>query len=184
MFIDEKWERLYQMFGVQDVMHFISSSDLQNAVLPAKIVFILFTLFFFGAVMYFYFNSSYLRFQFLQDVAEFFSWKAYGLREVSKRWNKITKRVGSGSESDYKLAIVEADYFLMKTLEDRDYEGETFEELMNGVSKKMLPNFDDILAAHAVRDSIVHEPDFKLDIEDGKKILATYESAINILSVS
>ena len=134
--------------------------------------------------MYFYFNSTYIQYQFLQDLTEFFSWQAYGLRSVNKRWKKISDQVASGLEQDYKLTITEADDLLYQILEEKGYEGETFEDLINGAGKKMLPNFDDILFAHGVRNSIVYDPNYKLDSEVAKKMLSDYESAIKNLAVS
>ena len=179
----DKWEQLYTLLGIKDFIYFISSPSIQDSLFGIKLVFIFFTLFFFAAVMYFYFNSSYIQYQFLQDVTEFFFWQAYGLREINRRWKKIMKKTESGAESDYKLAIIDADDFLQQTLENRDYRGETFEDLVNAAGKK-VPNIDAIIQAHAVRNSIVYEPDFRLEIERAKGILYDYENAIKGISVS
>jgi hypothetical protein len=48
----------------------------------------------------------------LEDVVEFFSWQPYGQRELSKQWDKIKKRTESKLDSDYKLAVIDADDFL------------------------------------------------------------------------
>ena len=72
-------------------------------------------------------NSSWLQYKFLEDVTEFFSWQSYGAREISKKWNKIKKRIESGTESDYKLAIIDADDLLVEVLDSRGYDGEDFE---------------------------------------------------------
>ena len=72
-------------------------------------------------------NSSWLQYKFLEDVTEFFSWQAYGAREISKKWDKIKKRIESGTESDYKLAIIDADDLLMEVLDNRGYDSEDFQ---------------------------------------------------------
>lgn len=178
------WEYIYNYLGITDFINFISSSDIQNALLPIKIVFILFTVFFFCAVMYFYVNSSYIKYQFLQDTSEFLYWQPYELKGVNKRWKNIIKRIESGLESDYKLAIIEADDLLRQSFENRGYEGETFEELANKADKRIMPNFNDILEAHAVRNSVVYNSDYKLDLQEAKKILSEYEKAIKSISIS
>ena len=71
-------------------------------------------------------NSSWIQYNFLEDVADFFSWQAYGQRRMEKQWSRIRKRAESGAESDYKLAIIDADDFLTELLDNRGYEGETF----------------------------------------------------------
>lgn len=165
-------------------MYFISSPDIQHELLPIKLVFYAFTIFFLCAVIYLYINSSYIQFKFLQDVAEFFSWQPYGLRSVNKRWAKIIKRTESGAESDYKFAIVEADDFLYQVLEEAGYEGETFEELAGNAGKKMSNNFKDILEAHAIRNLVVYDLDYKLDLDLAKRMLSSYENAIKNISIS
>jgi len=172
------WDRIYRFLGIKEIMDFISSSELQYELLPIKIGFILFILLFLGAVIYFYIKSSYVHYHILQDAAEFLYWQPSGLREVVKRWQKIIKRIEGGGEKEHKLAIVEADDLLFKVLEEQGYEGETFEELVNSARNKIMPNTKVILSNHAVRDSIVYNPDYQLDILVAKKILADYEKAI------
>ncbi len=178
------WDYIYDYFGIRDFIYFISSSSIQHTLLPVKVVFIFFTVFFFCAVIWFYINSSYIQYKFLQDLTEFFSKEAYGLRKITKSWKKIKKRIESGSESELKLAIVEADDFLYQNLQDMGYEGETFEKLVNNAGKKILNNFEEILEAHRIRNSIVYDPDFKIDLEKAKKILSIYENTIKNIAIA
>ncbi|OGZ64692.1 MAG: hypothetical protein A3A98_01715 [Candidatus Staskawiczbacteria bacterium RIFCSPLOWO2_01_FULL_40_39] len=178
------WEQWYSLFGITDFIYFISSPKIQEELFPIKLVFIFFTIFFLGAVIWFYMNSSYLTYKFSQDVTEFLSWQAYGLKEVNKRWKKIMKRMETDLEPEYKIAVIEADDLLYQMLDERGYEGETFEELAKNASKKMSVNVEDILEAHTVRNSIVYNPDFKLDAETARKMLLNYENAIKNIAVA
>ncbi len=90
------WLDFYNLLGIKDFIYFISSPDIQDMLFPVKMVFIFFTMFFLVAVVYFMMNSSWLQFKFLEDVTEFFSWQAYGLKEISRRWNRIQKRMDYG----------------------------------------------------------------------------------------
>ena len=135
-------------------------------------------MFFLASVIYFMFNSSWVHYKFLEDVTEFFSWQAYGLKEISRRWKKIQKRFELGAESELKLAIIEADDFLSEMLEDRGYEGKTFEELAEKAGRALLPNLDEILKAHEMRNSIVYNPDYKLKTQEVEKALMAYEVAV------
>ncbi|MDO8529937.1 MAG: hypothetical protein Q7S10_00785 [bacterium] len=172
------WEEFYNLLGIADFIAFTSSPELQASLLPIKIVFILFTAFFLLAVIYFYTNSSYLQYQFLQDTEEFFSWQPYGLRAINKRWAKLMKKIQTGDEDEYKLAVIDADDFLYQALEEQGYKGETFEELANNAGSRILPNLDEILAAHQLRNSIVYTPEYKLEAEQAKNLLSLYEVAI------
>ncbi|OGZ62431.1 MAG: hypothetical protein A3C58_03470 [Candidatus Staskawiczbacteria bacterium RIFCSPHIGHO2_02_FULL_34_10] len=178
------WETIYNYFGAKEFIYFISSSDIQDELFLVKIVFIFFTVLLLFAVLYFYSNSSYIQYQFLQDVEEFFAWQPYGTREINKIWNKIIKKTESGSEHEYKLAVMQADEFLFRTLEERGYQGETFDKIIQNAGKKTISNLSDILVAHKIRDSIVFDNDYSLDSELAKKILSDYEKAIKDASVS
>ena len=178
------WEQLYDLLGIRDFIYFISSPTIQDQLFGIKLIFIFFAVFFLCAVVYFYINSSYLQYQFLQDATEFFSWQAYGLRAFSRRWKKITKRTESNLENDLKLSIIDADDFLRQTLEYAGYTGDTFEELVENAGKKITPSPDEAIFAHSIRNSIVYQPDYKLSPEDAQKALAIYEEAIKSVTLA
>jgi len=178
------WEAIYNTLGIRDFIYFISSPYLQEMLFPVKLVFVVFSIFFFVFVIYFMVNSSWLQYKFLEDVTEFFSWRAYGAREIEKRWNKIKRRIGSGLESDYKLSIIEAEDFLIEVLEEAGYDGKDFEQLVKKTDKLLLPILNNIMKAHETRNSIVYNPDFKLSGELAKKTLDVYETAINTVGLS
>lgn len=178
------WELLYNLLGVRDFIYFISSPQIQDMLFPVKLVFVFFAMFFLCAVIYFMINSSWLQYKFLEDVTEFFSWQAYGLRAISKRWKKIKEKLDTGVEAEYKLAIIEADDFLAEMLDDRGFAEKTFEESVKKAGKGMLPNLEEILSAHEIRNSVVYNPDFKVSAEMVKNILAVYEKTVNNLGTA
>jgi len=178
------WEAFYNFFGIKDFIYFISSPQLQDMLFPVKLIFAVFAMFFLVFVIYFMLNSSWLQYKFFEDVTEFFSWQAYGVREMSKQWSKIKKRTESGAESDYKLAIIDADDFLAEVLDNRGYEGKDFDETIKKAGKLIAPILNDILRAHEARNSIVYDPNYKLSADQAKKILETYESAVESIGLS
>ena len=178
------WEQLYNLLGIRDLIYFISSPQIQDMLFPVKLVFIVFSMFFLVGVVYFTLNSSWLQYKFLEDVTEFFSWQSYGLRQITRRWGKIKKRIELGSEAELKLAIIEADDFLNEVLEDAGFEEKTFEESVKKAGRLISPILNDILRARELRNSIVYNPDYKLNLEQAKRILNVYESAINTIGIS
>ena len=173
------WDAVYNFFGIKDFIYFISSSQLQDMLFPVKLIFVTFGMFFLAYVIYFMVNSTWLQYKFLEDASEFFSWQSFGAKEMGKRWEKIMKRTESGAESDYKLAIIDADDLLTDVLDNRGYEGKDFEETLGKASQLISTIVKDVLNAHEVRNYIVYQPDFKLSTEQAKQILATYEAAVN-----
>jgi len=176
-------ESINGTLDVNSFINFVNSPSIQDILFPIKLVFILFAAFFFCVVIYFYFESSYLQYQFLEDVTEFFSWRAYGFRDLERRLKSIMKNTASGTERGYKLAVVEAEEFLYKTLEDAGYEGETFEDLITSAKRRIRFNEKEILIDHTVRNSIVYDVNYRLDTTVAKKILADYESLIKNIAI-
>jgi len=178
------WETLYNFFGIKDFIYFISSSQIQDMLFPVKMFFIFCSVLFLVLVIYFMVNSSWLQYKFLEDATEFFSWQAYGAREMSKQWAKIKKRTESGAESDYKLAIIDADDFLAEVMDNRGYDGDNFESILKKAGRLIAPIIEDVLKAHETRNSIVYDPDFKISVDRAKKILDIYESAVNSIGMA
>jgi len=178
------WDELYNLFGIKEFIYFISSPQLQDMLFPVKLVFVVCSMFFLAAVIYFMLTSSWLQYKFLEDVTEFFSWSAFGQREMQKQWDRIKKRIESGAESDYKLAIIDADDFLAEVLDNRGYDGDNFEESINKAGRLIAPILEDVLKAHEIRNSIVYNPDYKLSTEQAKKVLETYEAAAKEIGMS
>lgn len=172
------WEFFYRLLGIEDFIYFISSPIIQETLFPVKILFIFFTFFFLFFVLYFYWNSSYIQNFFLQDTIEFLSWQPYGLRQINNRWKKIMKRLEMENVDEYKLAIVEADDFLYKVLEDKGYQGDSFEEIIADAGHKISPSSDEVLRVHRVRNSIVYDANYMLTSEYARSILGVYERAI------
>lgn len=176
------WEQFYDLLGIKEFVYFISSPAIQDALLPIKLVFIFFAAFFLCAVVYFYFNSSYIQRQFLQDTKEFFTWSAYaGGKQAGRRWKKITRKVEIGGESQNKLAVIEADDLLYQTLVDEGYKGETFDALVNDAAMRVNLDASALLGAHEIRDSIVYDSAYRLTNDKAKKVLADYEKALKAI---
>jgi hypothetical protein len=177
------WEQLYNLLRIRDFIYFVSAPELQDALFPAKLVFVAFAMFFLAYVIYFMINSSWLQYKFLEDTTEFFSWQAFGVREMEKQWARIKKRAESGTDSDYKLAVIDADDFLLEVLENRGYEGKDFQESVEKASKLLGPLAKEVLSAHQIRDSIVYNPDQKISTDEYKKMLDTYEVAAKTIGM-
>ena len=166
----------YSVFN--KIIDLIKSPELQRELLPVKFVFMFFSLVFFVEVVYLLYRSTYLKYQFASDFKFFLNWQSASLQRIIKRWKKIQKRMGTRNEYEYKLAIIEADDLFRDILEEKGFQGKTFEEKTKQVNKIEFPNMDEVLEAHKIRDSIVYDPNYKLDLDKTKQVLEVYEKAI------
>ena len=146
-------------------------------------VFIGLSLFLVVSIVVLAFRSNWLKFLILEDTAEFLSFKPYGIRKIVNVWNKIMRRVETGVESEYKLAILEADSVLDNTLKRMGFVGETLGERLEKLTAATIPNIEEIEKVHKIRNNIVHDPSYKLSLDETKETLAVYEQALRDLDV-
>ena len=147
----------------------------------ARIIFIAVSLFFLFWIIYFLSKTSWLQVSFIEDAVEFFTYQPLGARKFIKQWNKIKHRLEIGLESENKLAIIEADSIFNDVLERMGFVEETFEARIKHLTSDLLPNIEEILEAHKVRNNIVYDPNYQITLDDAKKIILIYEKALTDL---
>ncbi len=144
-----------------------------------KIIFLLFALFFFLVIIYFLKKTTWFERIFLQDFIEYFTFKSYGAPKSSEAWKKIIKRLETGSEDELKLAIIEAEDLLNEALASIGYKKEeSLGEKLDEITPDIIPNLEEVNESHKVRNNIIHDPDYRLSLEEAKKNLETYGRAI------
>ena len=98
-----------------------------------------------------------------------------------KAWAKITSRLETGLESEYKLAVIEADSILDNILNRMGFSGETLGERLNKLTVATLPNCEQVREAHKIRNNIVHDPSYRLGLDEAKRVLGIYQQALRDL---
>jgi hypothetical protein len=93
-----------------------------------------------------------------------------------KKWSEIMKRMESGSVSHYKAAILEADSVVDEILEKIGYSGKNMTERLEAVNEIQIENIEDLKKAHEIRNKIIHDKNFEIDLEEAKEIISIYET--------
>jgi len=148
-----------------------------------RLSFIAIFIFFLLGIFMLLLKASWLKRRFLEDISEFSTNKPFGAKKPLKGWIKITKKLESGKESEYKLAIIEADNLLNNIFEKMGYKGETIEVKLKKLGPTILPDIDKIYQAHKVRNNIVYDPDYQLTLDQAKKAIDIYEKAFRDLEL-
>ena len=126
-------------------------------------------------------RTGWLKHRFIQDLVEIFTYKPFAAKKLLKQWLKIKQRLETGLESEFKLAIIEADAMLDDILKKLGYGGETLGERLKQVKTDILPSVEEVLEAHKTRNNIVHDPDYRLSLAEAGKIISFYEKALTDL---
>lgn len=129
------------------------------------------------------FVSGWIRQRYTEDLYEASSYKPYGAKGSSKEWKRISARLESGKEPDYKLAVIEADDLLEENLREMGYKGAQMKDLLDQVPEAIVPNVGDVVQAHELRNNIVHDPDYKLEKDEAERVISVFEKALQELGV-
>lgn len=94
----------------------------------------------------------------------------------NKRWVRIINHLNSDNESDWRLAVLEADLILDEMLRSMGYHGDTIAEKLRGVERSDFNSIDKAWEAHKIRNQIAHEGgNFRLDNRDARQTVLLYE---------
>ncbi len=148
-----------------------------------KVVFLIISLILFSLIIFVLVKSQWLPRRFFEDANEFIGFKPFEVNKFIKDWRKINKKQESGSEAEYKLAIIEADTMLEEVLKRMGHTQETVEEKIKAVKFLDSKNLENLKEARKVRNSIVHDPDYNLTLDKTKEVLKVYEDTFKDLKV-
>lgn len=93
-----------------------------------------------------------------------------------KRWERVLSHLNSERESDWRLAVLEADVLLDEMVTGMGYHGDSLGEKLKGVEKSDFTTLNKAWEAHAVRNKIAHEgAAFALTEREAKRVIGLYE---------
>jgi len=171
------------LLDLDNLKRAIFSPELQEILFPIKILALGFSLFLFLAVIIFILRTDWLRYRILEDIVHFITYRPYGMKRLEKPWSKISKKLSTEKESEYKLAVIEADSLLDEMLEKSGYYGKNLEERIKQTSSVVISNRQEVLDANKIRNNILADPDYSLDLDQAKKILEIYRKALTDLGL-
>ncbi len=95
---------------------------------------------------------------------------------AEQRWERVQTLLHSASESDWRLAILEADVMLDEMVGHMGYHGDSLGEKLKGVEKSDFTTLDLAWEAHGVRNHIAHEgAAFSLTEREAQRVVKLYE---------
>ena len=102
--------------------------------------------------------------------------------KLQKRWEQVKSRIKSGSPSQYKVAIIEADAIAEEILDNIGYKGANMAERLQQVGVGHLDDhLEALLGVHEIRNRIIHEADFEIDENMAEAVIGVYENFLRYL---
>lgn len=158
-----------------ETLSLLNNSELQESLVFLKLIFGLAGIILIAFSVFVMVRTMWVKFSFLFDYTEFFTFRPYGLRKVVKKWAKIQQRLETASEAEYKLAVIEVDGMLSDILLRMGFKGETLGDRLGEITNAIIPNLQDLIEAHQVRNNVVRDPDYRLTLQEAQKTLDIYQ---------
>ena len=95
----------------------------------------------------------------------------------NERWENVLGYLSSNNQSDWKLAIIEADSILEDLTDQLELDGGNLGERLKSSNKDKFKTLDDAWEAHLVRNKIAHDGSlFELSQHEANRIITLYEN--------
>jgi len=169
--------------NLDTIISYLLSPEVQQKLLWVRLGFFAVSVLLVLAIVILILKTHYLQWLFVQDFWEFFTFRPFGAKRITRIWNKIQRRLDAGLESEYKMAVIEADDMLDVSLKRMGYMGSNLEERLGKLTSATLENIEEVYTAHKVRNNIVHNPDYRLSLDEARATLDIYEKAFNSLQI-
>lgn len=105
------------------------------------------------------------------------------VKKMRKKWEKIKNRLSLEQESQYKLAIIEADQIVDKIVSSMGLKGKDMIERLESSQMGKIEYSEELKKAHQFRNKIIHDESAKVSKETAKEIVGIYEEFLNQLEL-
>lgn len=105
-------------------------------------------------------------------------------RNANPRWHYILTLIESPNDSDWRVAVIEADSMMEEVLKEKGLSGDTVSELLEGAKESGYKSIQDAWDAHLVRNQIAHVgSDFPLSQVEGRRVIKMFQNFFEELRV-
>ncbi len=169
---------------VKSILKYLISGELQNELLLAKTAFIIISLVFVILIIYFLNRSDYLEWMVLEDVQNLSKPRSIRRKRLFRKWNRIKKKMNkASSEVRWKFFLVEIIELFNKTLEEMNYKGEKLDRKLRYLTENDVSNLGSLLESAQLSQRLIDNPDYGIEKEEAKKIVANFEKSLEDLEV-
>lgn len=103
-------------------------------------------------------------------------------QKQNPKWKYILKLIEGATESEWRMAIIEADAMLEEVMFEKGYSGETLGDKLKSARGDAFSTLDNAWNAHEVRNKIAHEgSEFTVTQMEARRIIRLYETVFEEL---
>lgn len=97
------------------------------------------------------------------------------------RWKEVREHLESFRDVEWKFAVIEADRMLNDILEKAGFVGEGLGEKLTLMNKNELVFLDEVWEAHRLRNTIVHDDQYRIRRDEARRAVNYFEKALREL---
>lgn len=102
---------------------------------------------------------------------------------INAKWQVVGKYYNSANQSDWKLAILEADIMLYDVLKKSGFPGDSIGEMLKNTDRSKLLTLDAAWSAHKIRNEIAHQGmNYVLSRNMVERAISQYEQVFDELN--
>lgn len=101
--------------------------------------------------------------------------------DIREKWAHILTEAKAGDSKTLNLAIIKADSLVDAVLKEEGCPGEDMGERMKTFHKDDFECIDKLWEAHKVRNELAHNPNFKIEEKEARRILDLYHESMEEL---
>lgn len=178
------------LYNITDFLGiFYKTAEFKTSVSVFKSIFVVLTLAFIAAIVWFKAKSGFFAEKFLY-YSYYLSQKkkldeasVLPLHELKEYWQQLGLRLNYQDEAQWKLAVIEVDNFFDHVLVLLGYQGESMGERLQKILPEHLPGINDVWRVHKIRNSLVHDANFRLSYGQARDVYETYAKALKQLKI-
>ncbi len=100
------------------------------------------------------------------------------------RWHHILSLTESGNESDWRVAIMEADSLMEESLKEKGIPGSTVAELLEAARSDGYSHIQSAWDAHLIRNQIAHQgSEFPLSQVEARRVIKMFQNFFDDLGI-
>lgn len=168
---------------IEEILPFLLYPEFTGILYYIRMVFLIISAILFSVILILLPKISWFKHRYSVNFKEFFTSSPLESNKLARRWAEIVAKIESKVEGNYKMAIIEADNMFSDSLEKVGIKGETFSEKIDQVTIEKLKNKEDVINAHKIRNNIVYDPGYKIEIEEAKRTIDIYREAFQNLDI-
>jgi hypothetical protein len=163
---------------VDNILQFLESSELSDFLFPFKVLFIIISIAFIFAILYYYIKAGFLTATTKRRINDFLSFQKFDSKKIlTQRAKKISTFL---NKRDYKRAILMMEELLIDALKDKGVKGDNLYKMIENSS---IADIGEIKNVYTIAEEIKEGQGYILNMEELQKLFDACEEALRRLEI-